>query len=98
MRYFEILNEIIQRERIGAIGPEIRQYLVAHNREELPFNRSEREWIYNSAERKNNYFGFGTDDQIYSYPVALQWIADDWRIVLPTAEENIDAQIAAFES
>ncbi|OAK53794.1 hypothetical protein [Rhodococcoides kyotonense] len=33
----------------------------------------------------------GTDDQIYSYPVALQWIADDWRIVLPTTAENIDA-------
>ena len=33
----------------------------------------------------------GTDDQVYSYPVALQWISDDWRIVLPTAEENIDA-------
>lgn len=32
-----------------------------------------------------------TDDQIYAYPVALQWISDDWRIVLPTAEENIDA-------
>ncbi|WP_206509848.1 hypothetical protein [Rhodococcus sp. KRD197] len=33
----------------------------------------------------------GSDNQIYSYPVALQWIGDDWRIVLPTAEENIDA-------
>ncbi|OZC83410.1 hypothetical protein CH282_15730 [Rhodococcus sp. 06-418-1B] len=33
----------------------------------------------------------GTDDQLYSYPVALQWISDDWRIVLPTAAENIDA-------
>lgn len=33
----------------------------------------------------------GTDDQLYSYPVALQWIADDWRIILPTTEENIDA-------
>lgn len=33
----------------------------------------------------------GTDAQIYSYPVALQWISDDWRIVLPTAQENIDA-------
>ncbi|HEX2676159.1 MAG TPA: FMN-binding glutamate synthase family protein, partial [Polyangiales bacterium] len=53
------------------IGPEIRQYLVAHNREELPFNRSEREWIYTSADRQNNYFGFGTDDQIYGvgYPI-----------------------------
>lgn len=33
----------------------------------------------------------GNDDQLYAYPVALQWIADDWRIVLPTAQENIDA-------
>lgn len=33
----------------------------------------------------------GTDDQLYAYPVALQWISDDWRIVLPTTEENIDA-------
>ncbi len=53
------------------IGPELRQYIVAHNREEAPFNRLEREWIYHSADRKNNYFGFGTDDQIYGvgYPV-----------------------------
>ena len=33
----------------------------------------------------------GEDGALYSYPVALQWIADDWRIVLPTAEENVDA-------
>nr|WP_181715694.1 hypothetical protein [Cryobacterium sp.]QJS06136.1 hypothetical protein [Cryobacterium sp.] len=33
----------------------------------------------------------GTDNQLYAYPVALQWISDDWRIVLPTAQENIDA-------
>lgn len=33
----------------------------------------------------------GDDNQLYSYPVALQWIGEDWRIVLPTVEENIDA-------
>ena len=33
----------------------------------------------------------GEDSQLYSYPVALQWVGDDWRIVLPTPEENIDA-------
>ena len=33
----------------------------------------------------------GTDPQLYAYPVALQWIDDDWRIVLPTPEDNIDA-------
>lgn len=33
----------------------------------------------------------GTDDQLYAYPVALQWVGNDWRIVLPTSAENIDA-------
>lgn len=53
------------------IGPELRQYIVAHNREEQPFNRLERNWIYRSANRENNYFGFGTDDQLYGigYPI-----------------------------
>ncbi|PWK19561.1 FMN-binding glutamate synthase family protein [Xanthomarina spongicola] len=49
------------------IGPEIRQYFVANNREELPFNRIERSWIYASAKKENNYEGFGTDRDIYSH-------------------------------
>ena len=27
------------------LGPPIRQYLIASNRDELPFNRSQRNWI-----------------------------------------------------
>ncbi len=50
-----------------SIGPEIRQYFVANNREELPFNRIERGWIYASAKKENNYEGFGTDRDIYSH-------------------------------
>ena len=52
-------------------GPELRQYIVASNRDELPFNRDERDWIYRSARGENNYFGFGTDDQVYGigYPI-----------------------------
>ena len=49
------------------IGPELRQYLVAYNREELPFNRIERGWIYASAKKENNYEGFGTDRDIFAY-------------------------------
>jgi len=48
------------------IGPELRQYIVANNREELPFNRSERGWIYASAKKENNYEGFGTDQDIHA--------------------------------
>jgi len=36
--------------------------IVANNREELPFNRIERGWIYASAKKENNYEGFGTSD------------------------------------
>ena len=43
------------RYMLETIGPELRQYLVANNREELPFNRIERSWIYASAKKENNY-------------------------------------------
>ena len=68
-RNFPLLGNL--RYFLIEIGPELRQYIVANNREELPFSRNEREWIYRSAERKNNYFGFGTDEMIYGigYPI-----------------------------
>ena len=52
---------------LESIGPEMRQYFVANNREELPFNRIERSWIYASAKSENNYEGFGTDRDIYAH-------------------------------
>ena len=55
------------RYLLEKIGPELRQYLVANNREELPFNRIERGWIYASAKKENNYEGFGTDRDIFAY-------------------------------
>jgi glutamate synthase domain-containing protein 2 len=48
------------------IGPEIRQYLVANNREELPFNRGERAWVYASSKQENNLQGFGSDQDFNS--------------------------------
>ncbi len=54
------------RYMLERIGPELRQYIVANNREELPFNRRQRSWVYASAKRENNYEGFGTDQDIYS--------------------------------
>jgi glutamate synthase (ferredoxin) len=69
LRNFPVIGHL--RYWLIEIGPELRQYIVAHNREEAPFNRLERDWIYHSADRKNNYFGFGTDDQVYGigYPI-----------------------------
>ena len=59
------------RYLLELVGPELRQYWVANDKEELPFNRSERGWIYASAKGENNASGFGTSEQIYSvgYPI-----------------------------
>ena len=54
------------RYMLEKIGPELRQYIVANNREELPFNRSQRSWVYASSKKQNNYAGFGTDQDIHS--------------------------------
>ncbi len=62
-RNFPVVGHI--RYMLESIGPELRQYIVANNREELPFNRIERGWIYASAKNENNYEGFGTDRDIY---------------------------------
>ena len=53
------------------IGPELRQYWVATDKEEMPFNRNERSWIYASAKGENNTFGFGTTEHLYEigYPI-----------------------------
>ncbi|MBC8351614.1 MAG: FMN-binding glutamate synthase family protein [Planctomycetes bacterium] len=56
---------------LETIGPELRQYWVANDKEEMPFNRDERSWIYASAKGANNTFGFGSSEQMYGagYPI-----------------------------
>ena len=56
---------------IETIGPELRQYLVAGDKEEQPFNRDERRWVYATSKGQNNNFGFGTTEQLYGlgYPI-----------------------------
>lgn len=56
---------------IEAIGPELRQYIVANDKEETPFNRSERSWVYATAKGQNNLTGFGTTELYYTagYPI-----------------------------
>lgn len=69
LRNYPVFGRI--RAMFIEMGPKMRQYIIADNNEELPFNRDERDWIYRSADGENNYFGFGTDDQILSigYPI-----------------------------
>jgi glutamate synthase domain-containing protein 2 len=59
LRNFPVVGHF--RYLLEKVGPELRQYIVANNREELPFNRSERTWIYATSKKENNYEGFGSD-------------------------------------
>ena len=52
------------RSVLSELGPKLRQYIVADNNEERPFNRDQRHWIEASAGNSNNYFGFGTDNDL----------------------------------
>ena len=47
-----------------ALGGPLRQYIVTNNDEERPFTRDQRRWVYASAQNENNYFGFGTDNEL----------------------------------
>ena len=66
LRNFPVIGRA--RYLLEAIGPELRQYIVAGNDEERPFTRDQRRWIYASAKQENNYFGFGTDNDIEYTP------------------------------
>ena len=52
------------RYLLEKIGPELRQYIVTDNDEERPFSRDQRSWVYASSKKQNNYFGFGTDNDL----------------------------------
>ena len=62
LRNFPLVGHF--RYILEAVGPELRQYIVTDNDEERPFSRDQRRWIYASAKQENNYFGFGSDNDM----------------------------------
>jgi glutamate synthase domain-containing protein 2 len=69
LRTFPIIGHL--RYWLEALGPELRQYIVTDNDEERPFSRDQRRWIYASAKGENNYFGFGSDNEMELQPSYL---------------------------
>jgi glutamate synthase domain-containing protein 2 len=70
LRNFPLLGH--GRYMLETIGPELRQYIVTDNNSERPFSRDQRRWIYASSKLENNYFGFGTDNDVEhteGYPI-----------------------------
>lgn len=73
LRNFPVIGHA--RFMLERVGPELRQYIVTSNDEERPFSRDQRRWVYSSAKLENNYFGFGTDNDMENrvgYPVVKQ--------------------------
>ncbi|MDZ7727350.1 MAG: FMN-binding glutamate synthase family protein [Dehalococcoidia bacterium] len=66
IRNFPVIGHF--RYLLEAVGPELRQYIVTSNTEERPFSRDQRRWIYASAKHENNYFGFGTSEDLEYSP------------------------------
>ncbi|MBK9033300.1 MAG: FMN-binding glutamate synthase family protein [Myxococcales bacterium] len=62
LRNFPIIGHF--RYLFELVGPELRQYIVTGNDEERPFSRDQRRWVYASSKKENNYFGFGTDNDL----------------------------------
>src|SRR4051794_23052305 len=70
LRNFPVAGHL--RYWLEAVGPELRQYIVTDNNSERPFSRDQRRWIYASSKLENNYFGFGTDNDVEhteGYPI-----------------------------
>ncbi|HYO39290.1 MAG TPA: FMN-binding glutamate synthase family protein [Nocardioidaceae bacterium] len=70
LRNFPVLGH--GRYLLESVGPELRQYIVTGNDEERPFSRDQRRWVYASSKLENNYFGFGTDNDLEhteGYPI-----------------------------
>lgn len=70
LRNFPVIGH--GRYLLESIGPELRQYIITDNDAERPFSRDQRRWVYASSKRENNYFGFGTDNDLEfleGYPI-----------------------------
>ncbi len=52
------------RKFLTALGPLLRQYLYLNDREETPYNRITRDWIYRTARGKTNNVGFGSQEDM----------------------------------
>lgn len=62
LRNYPILGHL--RYLLENIGPELRQYITAGDREERPFDRNQRSWVYASAKKVSDQSGFGTNQEL----------------------------------
>lgn len=85
---FGILGQA--RYLIESIGPEFRQYLFLNDREERPFNRTERSEVYRKAKNVDSTDSFGTLLDYDSTEIKLR------HSMFPTREEEAETFRVTF--
>ena len=58
LRNYPVIGHM--RYVLSTLGEFFRQYFFAMDREEMPFNRAEREWVYRAAKDVDNTVAFGS--------------------------------------
>ena len=71
------------RHLFSTLGEFFRQYFFAMDREEMPFNRAERDWAYRAAKGENNTIAFGSTRNL-----TVQGTAIFVNCPFPTLEED----------
>ncbi len=72
-----------------ALGEFFRQYFFAMDREEMPFNRAERDWVNRAADNKDNTVAFGSTKNLSSAGTAIFV-----NCPFPTLDEDAETRIA----
>ena len=76
------------RDLFIRMGEFFRQYFFALDREEMPFNRAEREWIYKSSKGEDNTEAFGSTRNLT--PVGTPIFANAPFPVLESADKDLE--------
>jgi glutamate synthase domain-containing protein 2 len=89
-RNFPIIGRF--RYRMERLGEYLRQSLYARDREELPFNRATRAWVYKTAKGLGGLLGFGSTNDLRepgsiifvsaSYPLLDEEVTDPPSLVI----------------
>ena len=70
LKNFGILGQM--RYMFESIGPEFRQYFFLSDTEERPFNRTQREEVYNKAKNLDSTSSFGSQDQFNEHEIKIR--------------------------
>ena len=80
------------------LGEFFRQYFFALDREELPFNRAQRTWVYRASKNEDSTIAFGSTQPqtflgslFFSTDCFRRWKAKSSKIVLFTLAHNMPA-------